>query len=339
MDQATPTQIIKHHWSDEVISRFPRAIALTAAQFEPKINGIADERRQAWTRTKISQVIAQYKELRTGPAPDTCKSYTYKFLTENADTWIPKSYSITDHPFTLQIRGFKTASFSKWLVISALWPESTVTKSLALRMSVWWGVQATFPPAGLFYLPASHYSLEGYERLFEGGQMEKVQRKNDLLMAHKQRKSGIEVELGTPTLEKTNDASSSEPAPPNETGGPSTMASNLINETSKPITKDSAYLTETDNFNSATDTETENLSGNQALPRLQTVAYYDQRVKDLEKQLREAKADQQHAQRIAWHKGQAEHHMQQYEHHSRKVRELRAAMNHQERPQKKRRTV
>jgi hypothetical protein len=255
MDQSTPMQMTKHHWQTEVISQFPRAITLTAAQFESKIDGTADEHRQAWTRTKISQVVTQYKELRTGPAPDTCKSYTYKFLIENADTWIPKSYLITDHPFTPQIRGFKTACFPKWLVISALWPESRVTASLAVRMSVWWGVNATFPPAGLFYPPTSHYSVEGYERLFEGGQMEKIQRNNDLFMAHTQQKSEIEVEPGTPTLEKTNDASSTQPTARYETTRRPTMASDLIPAASEPITKDLAFLTERNNSNSAVDGE------------------------------------------------------------------------------------
>ncbi|KAH7262720.1 hypothetical protein BKA59DRAFT_448941 [Fusarium tricinctum] len=293
MDQPTPTQMIKHHWPAEVISRFPRAIALIAAQFEPNIDGIADERRQAWTRTKISQVVTQYKRLRTGPAPDTCKSYTYKFLTENADTWIPKSYSITDHPFTPQMRGFKTASFPKWLVISALWPESRVTASLALRMSVWWGV--TFPPTGLFYLPASHCSVEGYERLFEGGQMEKVQRKNDLFITCTQQKPELEVEPGTTTVEKANDSSSSKLAPQNETTGHLSMASDLIPAASEPINKDPASLNEPNSSNSAVDAETMNLSENRNSLELPTVVYYEQRVKDLEKKLEKAKSDQQHA--------------------------------------------
>jgi hypothetical protein len=339
MDQATPKQMTKHHWPAEVISRFPRAIALTAAQFESKINGTADESRQVWTRTKISQVVTQYKELRTGPAPDTCTSYTYKFLTENADTWIPKAYLITHHPFTPQIRDFKTASFPKWLVISAIWPESTVTASLAVRMSVWWGVKATFPPAGLFYPPTSHYSVEGYERLFEGGQMEKIQRNNDLFMAHTQQTSEMEVEPGTPTLEKTSDASSTQPAARNETTGHPNMASDLTPAISEPVTKDLASLTERNNSNNAVNTEPVDLSENQNPPELQSVAYHDQRVKDLEKQLKKAKADQQHAQRIAWHKVQVEHHMQQYEYHTRKIDEHAAALKHQERPQKKRRTI
>lgn len=332
-------QMTKHHWPAEVISRFPRAIALTAAQFESKIDGTADEHRQAWTRTKISQVVTQYKELRTGPAPDTCKSYTYKFLTENADTWVPKSYLITDHPYTPQIRGFKTASFPKWLVISALWPESRVTASLAVRMSVWWGVKATFPPAGLFYPPASHYSVEGYERLFEGGQMEKIQRNNDLSMAHTQQKSEIEAEPGTPTLGKTNDASSSKIAARNGITGQQHMASDLIPAASGAIAKDLASLTERNNSNSAVDAEPVDLSEDQNPSELQAVVYHDQRVKDLEKQLKEAKVDQQHAQRMAWHKGQAEHHMQLYEYHTRKVDEHAAALKYQERPQKKRRTI
>jgi hypothetical protein len=59
------------------------------------------------------------------------------------------------------------------------------------------------------------------------------------------------------------------------------------------------------------------------MSEIQAVIYHDQRVKDLEKQLKKAKIDQQHAQRIAWHK----------------VDEHAAALKHQERPQKKRRTI
>lgn len=310
--------MIKHHWPDEVISRFPKAIVLTVARFyKPHIDGITNDRHRAWTRNKITRVVNKYNELLMGPVPDTCKSYTYKFLTENADTWIPKSRSITDHPFMPQIRDSKTASFPKWLVISTLWPRFKLMAPLVPMMSVWWGV--SFPPTGLFYPPASYYSVERYERLFEGDQMENTQSKDDLFIAHTQQKSEVEVEPGTPSLEKTNDAPSSQPASRNETTGYSAMAPELITETFEPIIEDSASLTDTNSSNSVVDAEPMDTPQNQNSPEPQAVVYYDQLVRDLEKQLDEAKANQQHAQRIAWHKGQAEHHMQQCEYHTRKL--------------------
>lgn len=338
MNQATPTQMAKHHWSNEVISRFPKAVDLTVAQFELHIDGIVDNRHRAWTREAVARVVSKYNKLRTSPVLDTCKSYTYKFLTENADAWIPKSYSITDHPLTPQIRDGKTTSFPKWLVISSIWPKFMVTVSLSSKMRAWWGV-AIFFSVSSSYPPASHYSVEEYERLFEGGEMEKIRRKNDLFMAHTQQKSGVEVEPGNPTLEKTSNISSSGPAARNEATGHPNMGSNLIHATYEPINKDPAALTETNNSNSAANAEAIDLSENQDLPELQAAVYHERRVKDLEKQLEKARADQQHAQRIAWHKDQAKHHMQQYEHHTRKIDEHAAALQDQERPQKKQRKV
>ncbi|KIL95784.1 hypothetical protein FAVG1_00522 [Fusarium avenaceum] len=337
MDQATPTQMAKHHWSNEVISQFPKAVDLTVAQFELHIDGIADDRRRDWTRENVARVVSKYNELRTGPVPDTCKSYTYKFLTENTDTWIPKSYPITDHPFTPQIRNGKTASFPKWLVICSIWPGFTVTACLSLKMTDWWGVAVYSSMSS--YPPASHYSVEEYERLFEGGEMEKIRSKNGLFMAHTQQKSGVEVQPGNPTLEKTSDTPSSGPAARNEVTGHPNMPSNLIHATYEPIDKDPAPLTETNNFNSAANTEAIDLSEHRDPPGFQAAVYHERRVKDLEKQLEKAKADQQHAQRIAWHNDQAKHHMQQYEHHTRKINEHAAALQDQERPQKKQRKV
>ncbi|KAF4965678.1 hypothetical protein FSARC_6544 [Fusarium sarcochroum] len=112
---------------------------------------IENEAYPATANQNVKRVLGFYDVMRDSVAiGDACRKELYKFLKE--EKWNNG-------------RKEKTRYFPKWLVVAAMWPESSTVKDLADVMSDYWGVK--FPGTEAFYLGASLDAKEEKEK-FKG---------------------------------------------------------------------------------------------------------------------------------------------------------------------------
>ncbi|KAF5679827.1 hypothetical protein FHETE_718 [Fusarium heterosporum] len=320
----------KHHWPSYNIDRWSKLGRLSADEFHSRINRCSDKKL---ARQRVDKIVARYDALYDNPiVPDSCKAYASDFLRE-----MPFFGVLGDLEDNLHAKSFKypiRRSFCSWLVVSAIWPDERITREIAAKMCIWWGVEfSAFIP--LFPLPDPD-DVREYERLFEGQCREEIEWKE--LQHARQQQSASAVNAATPILDKKTSTSRPKQDSRDEDSSLLNVSSDLVAVTTKVSSRHPATRNAMEKLRS----KINNMpapSHNQDPSSYQAISYHEKRVAELETQLEKAKADQQRAKKVAWHEGQAESFKKQYEYHTRKAEELSAEMEDQGRTPKRQRTT
>ncbi|KAF4989802.1 hypothetical protein FGRMN_8894 [Fusarium graminum] len=321
----------KHYWSQLATKYWSKSGRLSADEFHAQIDRCSDKKL---ARQRVDKVVARYNALCENPnVPETCKAHASHFLREMP--FFGVLGDLEDNTHAQSLNKDCTRSFCSWLVVSAIWPDEKMTKEIAAKMCIWWGVEfSAFIP--LFPLPDPD-DIREYERLFEGRGWEEIEWKG--LQHTRQQQSVSAVSTATPILDKKASTFRPQQVSRDENSSLLTASSDLDTVTAGASSGHPTTRNIMEKPKTTANTELTTPSNNQGSSSRQAISYHEQRVRKLESQLKKAKDDQERAKKVAWHEGQAESFKKQYEYHTRKAKGLSAEMEDQGRTPKRQRTT
>ncbi|KAF4450630.1 hypothetical protein F53441_6291 [Fusarium austroafricanum] len=117
-----------HNWPPEVVNVLPKlrnlkAHDFTASRFQDY--GFALE--------AIERVIQRFNVLKQSTIPASCARYTLNFLTKY--DWVPRTNSIAQYPFANDIPQGNSMYYTKWLLVSTIWPQDANVLNVVPVMS------------------------------------------------------------------------------------------------------------------------------------------------------------------------------------------------------------